>query len=224
MVLVSTLPLGAADCEVVGGGWLAQPVNAWSSLGYAVIGMVLIASMSRAPRSDRTLRVAFGVLMMATGVGSFLYHGPQHATAGFVHDVTFLAMLWFLILMNPALPYGFTRRYAWIALVSITIAASAVLIASPHSTNLLTGISVVALIASDVLVRRIGGINGRWYAAALLLLAASLLFNLIGRSGSAACDPDSLIQFHPLWHALSAAALGAYYVATTVPRNQEPSP
>lgn len=224
MVLVSTLPLGAADCEVVGGGWLAQPVNAWSSLAYAVIGMVLIASMSRAPRSDRTLRVAFGVLMMATGVGSFLYHGPQHATAGFVHDVTFLAMLWFLILMNPALPYGFTRRYAWIALVSITIAASAVLIASPHSTNLLTGISVVALIASDVLVRRIGGINGRWYAAALLLLAASLVFNLIGRSGSATCDPDSLIQFHPLWHALSAAALGAYYVATTVPRNQEPSP
>ena len=224
MVLASTLPLGTADCEVVGGGWLSQPVNAWSSLAYAVVGMVLIASVSQAPRSDRTLRVAFGVLMVATGLGSYLYHGPQPAAAGFAHDVTFLAMLWWLILMNPTLPYGHTRRSAWIALVSITIAASALLIALPHSTNLLTGISIVALIASDVLIRRIGGINGRWYTAALLLLAASLVVNLLGRSGSATCDPDSLIQFHALWHALSAAALGAYYVATTVPRNQEPSP
>jgi len=217
-------PLGAADCEIAVDGWLAQPINAWSSLAYAVVGMVLIASISQAPRSDRQLRVAFGVLMVATGIGSFLYHGSQPAAAGFAHDITFLAVLWFLILMNPASPYGVPRRYAWIALVSITITASAVLIASPHSTNLLTGISVVALITSDVLVQRIGGINWRWYAAALLLLAASLVFNLLGRSGSATCDPDSLIQSHALWHALSAAALGAYYVATTVPRNQEPSP
>lgn len=217
-------PLGTADCEIIGGGWLAQPVNAWSSLAYAVVGIVLIASASRAPRSDRSLRVAFGGLMIATGVGSFLYHGPQDTGAGFAHDITFLAMLWFLIIMNTALPYGVERRYAWAALALVTAAASLVLIASPDSTNVLTGISVVGFIASDVLVRRIGGVNGRWYAAALLLLGASLVFDLLGRSGAATCDPDSLLQFHALWHAVAAVAFGAYYVATTVPRNQESRP
>jgi hypothetical protein len=224
MLPASTLPLGAADCEIVGGGWLVQPINAWSSLAYAAVGMVLITSTSQAPRSDRTLRVAFGVLMVATGIGSFLYHGPQPAAAGFAHDITFLAMLWFLILMNPASAYGVPRPHAWIALASVTAAASAVLIASPDSTNVLTGISIVALITSDLLLRRIGGINGRWYAAALILFGASLVFNLLGRSSTATCDPDTLIQFHALWHVLSAAAFGAYYVATTVPRDQEPSP
>lgn len=224
MLPASTLPLGAADCEIVGGGWLVQPINAWSSLAYAAVGMVLITSRSQAPRSDRTLRVAFGVLMVATGIGSFLYHGPQPAAAGFAHDITFLAMLWFLSLMNPASAYGVPRPHAWIALASVTAAASAVLIASPDSTNVLTGISIVALITSDLLLRRIGGINGRWYAAALILFGASLVFNLLGRSGTATCDPDTLIQFHALWHVLSAAAFGAYYVATTVPRDQEPSP
>ena len=58
-------------------------------------------------------------------------------------------------------------------------------------------------------------------ATALLLLAASLAFDLLGRSSAGTCDPDSLLQFHALWHALAAAAFGAYYVATTVPRNQE---
>ena len=224
MLPAPTLPLGAADCEIVGGGWLVQPINAWSSLAYAAVGMALIASTSQAPRSDRTLRVAFGVLMVATGIGSFLYHGPQPAAAGFAHDITFLAMLWFLILMNPASAYGVSRRHAWIALASVTAAASGVLIASPGSTNVLTAISIVALVTSDLLLHRIGGINGRWYAAALLLFGASLVFNLLGRSGTATCDPDTLIQFHALWHVLSAAALGAYYVATTVPRDQEPSP
>lgn len=222
MVLAPASPLGTADCEIIGGGWLAQPVNAWSSLAYAVVGIVLIASLSQAPRSDRSLRVAFGGLMIATGLGSFLYHGPQNAGAGFVHDITFLAMLWFLIIMNPATPYGVERRYAWISVVLVTAAAAVVLVASPDATNVLTGISVAGLIASDFLVRRIGGVNGRWYAAALLLLAASLVFDLLGRSGVATCNPDSLLQFHALWHALAAAAFGAYYVATTVPRNQEP--
>jgi hypothetical protein len=168
--------------------------------------------------------VAFGVLMISTGLGSFLYHGPQSASAGFAHDISFVAMLWFLIIMNPALPYGVERRYAWAVLVAITVAASAVLMVWPASTNLLPGISVAGLITSDVLVQRIGGVNGRWYAAALLLLAASLVFNLLGRSGAAACDPESNLQFHALWHALAAVALGAYYVATTVPRNQESRP
>lgn len=224
MVLASTLPLGAADCEIAGGGLLAQPSNAWSSLAYVVVGIVLIASISRAPRSDRPLRVAFGALMAATGIGSVLYHGPQPAIAGFAHDITFLAVLWFLILMNPASPYGVPRRSAWTALALVTVAASIILIASPNATNLITGVSVVGLIMSDILIQRIGGVNGRWYAAALLLLAASLVFNLLGRSGAVTCDPDSLIQLHALWHGLSAAALGAYYVATTVPRNEEPSP
>ena len=223
MVLAPTLPLGAADCEAVG-GWLVQPVNAWSSLAYAVVGVVLITSISRAPRSDRTSRAAFGVLMVATGVGSFLYHGPQPVAAGFAHDITFLATLWFLILMNPASPYGVPRRYAWIALGFVAAAAAIVLSVSPSSTNFLTGISVVALVASDLLLHRIGGINGRWYAAALLLFAASLVFNILGRSGTATCDPDSLIQFHALWHVMSALSLGAYFVATTVPRDQEPIP
>ena len=224
MVQAPASPLGTADCELIGGGWLAQPVNAWSSLAFAAVGIVLIASMSRAPQSDRSLRVAFGLLMIATGLGSFLYHGPQSAGAGFAHDISFLTMLWFLIIMNPALPYGVERRYAWAALMMVAVAASAVLLAWPGSTNLLTGISVAGLITSDVLVQRIGGVNGRWYAAALLLLAASLVFNLLGRSGAAACDPESILQFHAMWHALAAVALGAYYVATTVPRNQESRP
>ena len=140
MLLVSSLPLGSADCEVVGGGWLSQPVNAWSSLAYAVVGLALISSLSRGPRSDRSTRAAFGLLLVATGIGSYLYHGPQPAAAGFAHDISFLVVLWTLVLINPASGHGIRRRDAWIALGIVSAIAAGGLIVAPASTNILTGI------------------------------------------------------------------------------------
>ena len=36
------LALGETDCEQVGAGWLAQPVNALTSLVFSVIGVAVI--------------------------------------------------------------------------------------------------------------------------------------------------------------------------------------
>ena len=223
MIAAMTTTLGIGDCEALGDGWLLQPVEAWTSLAYTLVGIVVIVSARRAAPAERAMRIAFGVLMAATGVGSFLYHGPQSAGAGFVHDVTFLATLWFVALMDPASSYGIRRRTAWLAFGAVGATISLLLILIPSSTNVLTGIAVVALVLSDVLMHRVGGIDGRWYATALTLLAMSLLFNVLGRSTASTCDPDSLLQFHALWHVLSAGALGAYFVSMTVPRNQEPT-
>lgn len=223
MILVMTTPLGAGDCEALGDGWLLQPVEAWSSLAYAVVGIIVIFSAGRSAPPERVMRVAFGLLMAATGVGSFLYHGPQPVGAGFAHDVTFLLTVWFVALMDPASSMGFRRRAAWLAFGAVAAAISVVLILAPTSTNLLTGVAMAALVLSGIRMHRVGGINGRWYATALSLFALSLVFNVLGRSAASTCDPESLVQFHALWHVLSAVALGAYFISMTVPRNQEPT-
>lgn len=214
--------LGVGDCEALGDGWLVQPIAAWSSLAYAVVGVVLILSSATTPGRERTLRITFGFLLIATGIGSVLYHGPQPATAGFVHDITFLTALWFLAIMNPAMPYGLRPRQAWSAVIAATVTNASVLVLAPTATNALTAVAVIALIASDFLSRRVGGINGRRYATALALLAAALVFDVLGRSGTPTCTPDHLIQFHGSWHVLSAVAFGTYFIATVHPRNKEP--
>lgn len=216
--------LGAGDCEAFGDGWLVQPVAAWTSLAYVVVGIVLMTTVASSGGRERALRITFGLLLVGTGVGSFLYHGPQPAIAGFAHDITFLTALWFLIIMNPAMPYGLRRPRAGASVVVVSVAIAITLAVAPSSTNLLTAISVVALVLSDLLMHRIGGIDGRWYAAALVLLATALLFNAVGRSGAATCTPDDVLQFHGLWHVQSAVAFGAYFAAMAKPRNQEPLP
>ncbi|MEA2011321.1 MAG: hypothetical protein U9N78_11505 [Actinomycetota bacterium] len=214
--------LGAADCEALGDGWLIQPIAAWTSLAYAFVGILLMATAGSSRDRERTLRLVFGLLLVGTGIGSFLYHGPQPPIAGFAHDITFLTALWFLIIMNPALPYGFRRPWAGISVGVVSAVLAVILTLFPASTNVLTAISAAALVVSALLTHRIGGIDGRWYAAALVLFAGALVFNGVGRTGAATCAPDDVLQFHGLWHVLSAAAFGAFFIATDRPRNQEP--
>ncbi len=216
--------LGAGDCEALGSGWLIQPVAAWTSLAYAVVGIVLMLTADSSHHRERTLRIAFGLLLVGTGIGSFLYHGPQPAIAGFAHDLTFLTALWFLIIMNPARPYGRPTPWAWASFAAAFTIIAIALVLFPTSTNLLTAISIAALVVSDLLMHRIGGINGRWYAAALTLFAGALLFSALGRTGASTCSPDDVVQFHGVWHVLSAMAFGAYFISMTRPRNQEPLP
>ena len=223
MIQAMTTPLGAGDCEALGDGWLLQPVEAWSSLAYTVVGIILIFAARRSAPPERAMRIAFGLLMAATGIGSFLYHGPQSSGAGFIHDVTFLVTLWFVALMDPAMSLRIRRRSAWLAFGVVAALIAVVLLLAPTSTNALTAGAVVALVLSTVQMHRVGGINVRWYATALALLALSLVFNVLGRTEASTCDPESLLQFHALWHILSAGALGAYFISMTVPRNREPT-
>ena len=84
--------LGASDCERVTAGLLAQPTNALTSLGFAVAGGWLIARALRRP-VRRVEPIVFGASVVATGIGSFLYHGPQPHYADTAHDLSILVVL-----------------------------------------------------------------------------------------------------------------------------------
>jgi hypothetical protein len=84
--------LGASDCERITSGFLAQPTNAITSLSFLVAGVWLMAWAIRAtPR--RVEPLVFGASVVATGVGSALYHGPQPVHADVAHDASILVLL-----------------------------------------------------------------------------------------------------------------------------------
>ena len=212
--------LGESDCETIGDGFLAQPVNALSSLTFSVVGVAILVWAGRAAGRERRFRLMLGLLFVLTGLGSFLYHGPQTAGSLFAHDITFLGTLVVVAITNGALALGWSERRSW-TVVAVLLTTYAVILALwPTATNVLTTVSVVLLVASDIPLHRIGGIAGRWYVAALGLLVFALGFFVIGRSGAPLCDADSLLQGHAMWHGLSAVALGAYVVATAPVRER----
>lgn len=83
--------LGGADCERIRSGWLAQPANAVSSLTFVAVGAWLLWRL-RASGVRRGVLIAGGVAMIAVGVGSFAYHGPQPGWAHPAHNASILAL------------------------------------------------------------------------------------------------------------------------------------
>ncbi|MBA2327572.1 MAG: hypothetical protein H0V95_13140, partial [Actinobacteria bacterium] len=84
------LATGASDCERVGDGLLAQPVNTLSALAYIVIGVWIGA------RFPTWAARVFGLLVVLVGIGSVAYHGWEGGGVEFVHDAAFSGALLFI--------------------------------------------------------------------------------------------------------------------------------
>ncbi len=88
-MLTVTASFGHSDCERIVSDVLAQPVLAITSLAYVAAGL---AVLSWAARVRAPLAGAAGLVLVAVGVGSFIFHGPQPSWAGPAHDWPIIAV------------------------------------------------------------------------------------------------------------------------------------
>lgn len=218
MIVSFILGIGESDCEHIGGGFLAQPVNAISSLAFVVFGIILVISAVSEPRNEKTNRFIVGALMIATGVGSVLFHGPQGPASHFLHDATILLTLTAIVAMNIAGLLHWKEKRVWLILGTTGVLVTVLLLMWPSSTNAVAAVALIILVAQDVALHRSGSLRTRWWIVAIAAMAVALLFFVAGRTGSPFCDSASLLQGHALWHILAATALWAYFVATTPTR------
>jgi hypothetical protein len=217
--------LGAGDCEVWRPGPLHQPVNALSSLAFAVAGVwvAIRPGAARADRADRVGGAVYAGALIGNGVGSFLYHGPAWPGSAFVHDAAIPAALLFIVAEDVALLRGWTSRRRLGAYALGLGAACLTVAAEPGSSVAVTAAAgaLVAAAEGALAVRRGRGdptgrggpCGGRRPARAAgaapvaVILGVAGLAALAGRTGSPLCHPDGLLQGHALWHVLAAAAL-----------------
>jgi fucose 4-O-acetylase-like acetyltransferase len=183
-------PPAAADCELIGDGFLGQPVNAISSLTFVLVGLLL---MRRRP--------VLGWAGIAVGFGSFLFHGPMPGWGKWAHDVS-LALV--------AVAIAFEARPRVVAV--ITGAVAAVFAIWPGVAEAVTAILAIEA-AAIVFARRSQIRTGPGVAAALMLVAGAVIAAL-SRSGGPLCDPDTIVQGHGVWHLLAAGALWLWTLAS----------
>ncbi|MEZ5176070.1 MAG: hypothetical protein R2823_07680 [Acidimicrobiia bacterium] len=212
------LHAGGGDCEALAARGLLQAANAISSLGFSVAGVLIILWARSAPGVERSYRIGFGSLMVATGIGSFVYHGSAAESGQFLHDFTFLATIWTLAMISFGRVRGMPWTLTWGSVAGGSAVLALLLVAAPSITNLLTAGLVVALIASDIVLARSGHLARGWRVAAIVLMSAAIVAYFVGRTGGPLCEPGSLLQPHAIWHLLAAGALAAYFVATSAVR------
>lgn len=179
----------AADCELIRSGFLGQPVNTITTLVLVAAGLLVL----RRPR----LRWV-GTALVATGIGSFLFHGPMTSGSEWAHDVT---LAW-LILVIAGAGEAWER---WSRLPGLLALAVLFALVPEIADPLAVGLTVVAV----VLVLRRN--RSRATLLALSLIAGTAIIGRLGATGGPLCDPVSLLQTHGLWHI--GAAIGVAWWA-----------
>lgn len=179
------------DCELIRSGFLAQPVNTITTLAFVVAGVWLLR---------RQTTVWVGVALIATGMGSFVFHGPMPPWGEWAHDVS---LAWLIVIVG-GLQSRWERWSQWPAL-----AVLALLVALLPAVADPVAIALTVVVAGSILLRR----PSRHEVLALGLLGAAAVFGRLGSTGGPLCDPASMFQPHGVWHVAAALSIAWWVTA-----------
>ena len=199
-----------AYCERTSAQFWAEPLNAWSNLGFIAVGLVGLSLWKM--RGGRDLAsYALCLLVLVIGVGSFLFHtfATRWASLADVLPIAVFIYGYFAIALIRF--FGLSRVIAGLATAGF-LAAS--LLAEPIFAVFVGSSAgyVPALLAMLI----IGGIlvfreqePGRLVLAAGATFLVSLTFRMLDAPLCAIWP----LGTHPLWHLLNAATLGLLLAA-----------
>lgn len=194
---------GAAplDCESVTGGFLGQPANSVTSLAFVVAGIAILAG----GRAGHPARALFGTLVAATGVGSFIQHGPGPAWADLAHDLPLVALIAYLAVDAAGDVAGRRLPARW--WVAPTAVLAPVIVLSPPVADVTQALMAAVAVGLSLHRARVRPGLRATILTSLSLLAVGGAIGTLSRGGWPLCQPDVLLQGHAVWHVLAATAL-----------------
>ena len=225
-------------CERARDGFIKQPANTWSNVGFIITGIYIgwLSSKNRFTADNFMTTTLFYPVLFASvvvflGPGSMAMHATNGPWGGFLDLLSMFMISGFVFTFALKRLLGLTPML-FLMLYLFQIAISSWVLLQPWNvTGWLLNYSEVIFAAQLVLAfpielairfgRKTRSVIFRGIASVLTMCLAFFIWNLSLNSESWFCNPDSLIQGHAIWHILNAAAayfLFMYYVTEHDPR------
>jgi hypothetical protein len=215
--------MGWPDCELIHrSALIAQPVNAWSSLAFALVcGWILVRAL-RGDHGRTPELVVFGLAVGVNAIGSFAYHGLRVGWGHWAHDMGIYAVLAFVAIHAFGTVRGWARRNTLSAFAASLAILGVLRWTIPGANDAISGLLAGAAAVGELFAWRSGlrprrsdelTVHLAAWTLALGAMALGCVSFLLGSKASPLCHPDSLFQWHALWHVLQAVAMMAYAYA-----------
>lgn len=222
---------GSVFCEADRDGWIKQPVNTWSNLGFIFCGLYIGWMLSKGKYNENKNSLTqknfyaafFSSLVVYLGPGSMAMHATTTQIGGFLDMLSMYLIAAFLVAYSAERffnlkPFHFTLIF--ISTLAICLWGNQ---QSFHFIFDYFGNTVFAFFVGlailfetlNIFIRKMEH-EKKWafYSFGALILAL-IVWNL-WQNDTALCDPYSLIQGHGMWHLLNAVSLYflfRYYVS-----------
>jgi hypothetical protein len=195
-------------CEIFTTGNVFQPVNAITSLFFAILGIYLLL---RFKKTSETLNIryifhiVFSIALIVTGLGSAYYHS-RFDLLGQTFDFTGMFMILisgpvFIILKDKLRLRNITLSYVVIIILCIIG-----LFVIPEIRRYVFGIGVITLIISVILGK---SVEKKLFFTALSIFVVSFGLWIIDNF-KLICFSNILLNLHAWWHILNVVA--SYYL------------
>jgi hypothetical protein len=219
----------SVSCELNLDGYIRQPANALSSLTIVVPGLIILHGMvnlrsqtssnyerrNDSPFSENTLETfLFAVSAIMVGMGAFYAHGSMMVIGAHFDRISMAA--WILIPLSYALirAFGLNRlSYLVIWGSSSVICTWAMGTLEKFGVTDLYYILIPIWVSLEIIahLRNGFGINRNTiFGAGLFLLAFGV--RSLGEKGDTTCIPESLLQWHALWHIICAFVIWHFWL------------
>jgi hypothetical protein len=200
-------------CEERLCAWVVEPSNAWSNLGYVIVGLIVLGFARK-----RVPLVLIGVASILIGFGSFAFHATGTRWGELV-DVSAMYLLGGLGVMFAARRI-FDLSTSSLALgYVLVVAVSVALMLALHNNGIIVFSIMVALtIGGEWWLYRNGQAAPSYAAQKWMIAAFALAFFIwnLDRSRILCSPANHILSGHAAWHLLTAVAV--YFFA----RQQEP--
>ncbi|MES2528895.1 MAG: ceramidase domain-containing protein [Bdellovibrionota bacterium] len=196
-------------CETQMCGWLQQPANTWSNIGYLIAALLILRSRQKGVEKSFFFWSTFALFL-----GSTVFH-MSGTNVGKLLDVGAMLVLSMGICSLALQRYFHWERRKTQTFYGVGLFFSLLFLAIFDIANI--PFSLQILIAATLEFRMIqqkrGKLHGHFLTLALFIefLAGIALLLDITRKW---CDPENhFINGHAVWHLLSAAAIYTLYIS-----------
>ncbi len=196
-------------CEPTICAWINEPFNAWSNLGYFLIGLYIVL------KATSQIQKNFGPIVVFTGIASFIYHSTNNFFTQYFDYLGMLTLVGFVIAFNISRlkkDLSLLNMYLGWTLSSLLILLNILMMSKiPIQMIIIFGCALIIILELCCRFKSKMKLSYKYLILSLSLLAIGQTLALLDNS-RIYCPEQLWITGHVLWHIFGSLGLGAYFL------------